>query len=200
MVRALLRVRARVLGELAEEDPEERPHEWPRQVKPLVGVVVAVVLRPPAKRAQQEPVQAVAQEVGLLGLHLHLVGAHVRQQLLGKDLARILDARLSRHANRRPALANEVQRHVLALDHERLLDRRPQHVEHRLVLEVIHDVLQDVLVRHKAQRAEDDDHGDLLPDVGDGHLDCLPRRTARACPCKHLQEHGGSRAVALLHQ
>ena len=48
------------------------------------------------------------------------------------------------------------------------------HLHHLGVVEVVDDVLEDVAVRHEAQRPEHDDHRDLLPDVRQDRNDALP--------------------------
>ena len=58
---------------------------------------------------QQQAVDHVAEEVGLLGL-AELADGHVGQQLALQDLARVLDAPLARHARHAAALADVVQR------------------------------------------------------------------------------------------
>lgn len=60
---------------------------------------------------QEEPVDHVAKEVGLLGLG-ELPDSHVGQQLALQDFARILDAALPRHSRHAAALAYVIQRHL----------------------------------------------------------------------------------------
>ena len=47
------------------------------------------------------------------------------------------------------------------------------HFHHLGVVEVVDDVLEDVAVGDEAERAEDDDDGDLLPDVQQDRDDAL---------------------------
>ena len=91
----------------------------------------------------------------------------VRQQLPRQDVPREGDPLGPRDAGRRRALADIVERRLLRLHGERLLDRRPQGVEHlRVPAQVVHDVLEDLLVVREAQRAEDDHDGHVGLDVG----------------------------------
>ena len=72
--------------------------------------------------------------------------------------------------------------HLLVLDGEGLLDGGPQRLHHLGVLEVVHDVLQDVLVRHKAQRAEEHQDGDVGADVGEIDHDRLAHPSGATAP------------------
>ncbi len=90
----------------------------------------------------------VAEEVGLP--RLAVVGhAHVGQRLLLQDLARVLDALLLGDAGARTARPNEVERHVLLLDDEGLVQRGFHHLHQLGVVKVVDDVFQDVPEKEK---------------------------------------------------
>ena len=65
------------------------------------------------------------QEVGLLGL-AEAADAHVRQQLLLQDVLGILDPMLPGHSRLRPTHTDEVEGHILLLNHKRFIERRLQ--------------------------------------------------------------------------
>eukprot|EP00958_Prasinococcus_capsulatus_P024156 scaffold3740_cov322-Prasinococcus_capsulatus_cf.AAC.2 len=124
----------------------------------------------------------------------HLV-PDVRQELLGQDLASVLEALLPSHPDGRATLSDEVQGHFLALDDEGLFKRWAQEVDHLGVIEVVHNVFQDVLVGHKPERAEHHHDGDLAANVRDRHPDELPRAVTR----EHAHRARAGRPVARLH-
>lgn len=64
-VYAALHIVAHVLLQLAEEQAEEAGQQRATQVQALVGIVVPVILRAPPQGYQQQPVDHVAEEVGL---------------------------------------------------------------------------------------------------------------------------------------
>jgi hypothetical protein len=64
----LLQVPVDVLRELLEEHAEEAGEERAGEVEALLAEVIAVVELAPLERGEQEPVDHVAKEVGLLGL------------------------------------------------------------------------------------------------------------------------------------
>mmetsp|Transcript_29662 Transcript_29662/g.73493 ORF Transcript_29662/g.73493 Transcript_29662/m.73493 type:complete len:317 (-) Transcript_29662:989-1939(-) len=163
-VDAPLGVQPHILGQLPEQLAEQHADERARHVHPLVSKVIAVVLAPPPHGAQQQAVHDVPQVIRLFGLAV-LVHSHVRQQLLLQDLLCVLDALVPRHTHRAAALPNEIQRHRLGLNDKCLLNGRPQQLHHLVVPEVVHDMLQDVLICHEAQRAEHHKHGDVCADV-----------------------------------
>ncbi len=72
--------------------------------------------------------------------------ADVRQELLLQQVSRVLHALLPHRPHDGTPLANVIQGHLLRLDGEGLLDGGAEQLQHGVVLEVIHNVLQDVLV------------------------------------------------------
>lgn len=62
---------------------------------------------------------------------------------------------------------------LLGLDGKGLLNGGPQGLHHLCVVEVVHHVLQDVLVGCEPQRTEDDEDGHIRADVGNGCPDGL---------------------------
>mmetsp|Transcript_16479 Transcript_16479/g.64296 ORF Transcript_16479/g.64296 Transcript_16479/m.64296 type:complete len:1268 (+) Transcript_16479:614-4417(+) len=187
---------ARLLGQLAEELAEEVGQQRAGQVEALVGVVVAVVRRPPLQAGQEQAVHDVSEEEHLARDRV-LVDAHVRQHLLeqlvhGHAHTPLLRQLLSLWQTG----ANEVQRQLLLLDHLCLAEARPHQLHHRSVREVVHNVLEDVLVCHVVERAEDEDDRHLLADVGHLRLDSSATRAALAL--EHLHVHGGRRLAACL--
>jgi hypothetical protein len=100
---------AHVLAKLAEELPKEARQEGAPEVEPLVGVVVAVVLGPPAERTGQEPVRHVPHKKGLARLTERRL-SDVGQQFFLEDLARVLDSFGARDADGRRALADVIER------------------------------------------------------------------------------------------
>jgi len=72
--------------------------------------------------------------------------------------------------------------HLLVLDGEGFLNGGPQRLHHLRVLKVVHDVLQDVLVRHKAQRTEEHKDGDVGADVRQVDHDGLPHTCGAPAP------------------
>ena len=65
LVHAALHVAAGVPGQLAEEHAEEVGQQRPAQIQALVGVVIPVILAAAPQRHQQQPMDHVAEEVGL---------------------------------------------------------------------------------------------------------------------------------------
>jgi hypothetical protein len=192
-----LRGLAHVLSQLPEQLPEEAREERPAEVEPLVRVVVAVVFLAPTERDEEQPVDRVPEEVRLPRLGARRA-AHVREELLLEELARVRDALLARRADRGAALADVVERDLLALDREGLFDRGAQRLEHLRVGKVVDDVLEDVAVGDKAERAEDDQNRDVGAHVGQRRADRLPRAARRARAAQHLDRHRRHRAVAAL--
>mmetsp|Transcript_7249 Transcript_7249/g.11396 ORF Transcript_7249/g.11396 Transcript_7249/m.11396 type:complete len:237 (+) Transcript_7249:2582-3292(+) len=176
-----LAVQAHVLAQLPKQLPEQHADEGPREVHALVAEMVAIVLVAAAQRAQQQPVHNISHVVRFFRLAI-LIHAHVRQELLLQDLLGVLDALLARHPHGTPALADVVQRDRLRLDDESLLNGRAQQLHHLVVVEVIHHMLEDVFVGHKAERAKHHKQGDVGADVWQGDSN-------------HARFHLGPRAV-----
>ncbi|GIX64653.1 uncharacterized protein BcabD6B2_40880 [Babesia caballi] len=173
-----------VLDHLPEERAEARGHQRPREVKPLLPEVVPVVLNDPAQPREQYAVHHVPQEVALLALAPGL-RAHVRQQVLPQQVPRVLNPGVQRRAHRGPTLPDEVEADLLRGVVRRLLQRRPHQREHLLVLEVVHNPLQNVPVGDAAERPEQDCDGDVGLEVGQGRhelavrLEAAPRDAQR---------------------
>lgn len=92
-----------VLGQLAEEHAEERREQGSGEIQTLRSKVISVVQLPPLQRREQEPVDHVPEEVGLLRV-LSLRHRHMREHLLLKDLLRVVDAPFaSESCDRSPA-------------------------------------------------------------------------------------------------
>lgn len=56
--------------------------------------------------------------------------------------------------------------YLLVVDGRGFLQGGTQELHHGRVVEIVADVLQDVLVRHKTKRAEHQDNGDVAPAQG----------------------------------
>ena len=163
-VHAPLAVQPDILGQLAEQLAEQHGNQRPREIHALVPEVIAIVLVASPQRAQQQPVHDVSQVVRLLRLAI-FINPDVREELLLQNLPGVLDALISGHPHGAATLADEIQRHLLGLDHLRLLDGRAEEVHHLVVAKVVHNVLEDILVCHEAERAEHHEQGNLRADI-----------------------------------
>mmetsp|Transcript_52108 Transcript_52108/g.110741 ORF Transcript_52108/g.110741 Transcript_52108/m.110741 type:complete len:312 (-) Transcript_52108:640-1575(-) len=185
-----------VLRQLPEQHPEQSPQQWPRQVQPLLPEVIPVVLVGASQLAHQQLVNSVPHEESLFGLAVFL-GPHVRKHLLLQYPCRVPDAIVLRDVLRRSPPPYEVQRYLLLLYHERLLEGRPEEVHHLPVREVVHHVLDDVAVGDVPQRAEYNHHGDVGANVRKGGSDLIPLDGPLPPLLVHLyvQRGGGPRGV-----
>ena len=145
----------------AEEVVHQRPHEF--QALVLEIVAVGGVLETRAHR--QEPEDHVAQVVRLF----RVIGfADVGQKIIRQNFECVLRA-----------LAFGQRRNVFngqGLGHHRprIVDRRRKHVNHVLVLvEVQQAHLDDRLVRHDTEGAEEDEEGNGFADIGHIHHNVL---------------------------
>ena len=201
-VDAPLAVQPDVLGHLAEELAEEHGDEGTGEVHPFVAEVIAVVLLLATERAQQQPVHDVTQKVRLLRLAV-LVDADVGEELLLENLLGVLDALRPGHPHRATTLADEVQRHLLRLNHLSLLDGVAEQLHHLVILEIVHEVLQDVLVRDEPERPEHHEEGNLCSDVRDGDADDTrlvlgARRVAEPCHARARRPRAALRGGSAL--
>ena len=166
-VQAALDVAPRVPHQLAEQGAEEAGQEGAAQVQALVGVVVPVVRAAAAQGHQQQAVDDVPKEVGLLGVRVGR-DPDVGQQLLLQRFPGPGDAVRPQRARVGATLAQVVERCFLGLDGERLFERGAQRLQQLGVPEVGRDVLHDLPVRAQAQGAEDDHDRHVRVDVGQG--------------------------------
>jgi hypothetical protein len=95
-----------------------------------------------------------------------LANADVGQHFLLQNFLGVTDSRLFGHSRLGPAGADEVQGHMLFLDHEGLVQTWLDQLHHFLILKVVNDVLQNVTIGHKAEGPENDDDVDLLIILG----------------------------------
>ena len=90
--------------------------------------------------------------------------------------------------------------YILVLDWEGFFNGGSQSFHHLRVLKVVHDVLQDVLVGHKAERSEEDQDGDVGADVGDVDHDGLPQASRPpGTPGQHLDGHAAAVPTTVFH-
>lgn len=69
-----------------------------------------------------------------------------------------------------------IQCDLLVLNDEGFLDRRFQQFKHRMVVEIVTNMFQNIAVSYDAKRSEDDDDGDIRLDIRQG---CFDRLTGR---------------------
>jgi hypothetical protein len=108
----LLKMTVNVLGQLAEEHPEERSEERTRQIESLGSKVISVVEIPPLQRREQETMDHVPEEVGLLSV-LALRHRDVGKHLLLEDLLGVVDSALLRQSRDRSSTTDEVESDLL---------------------------------------------------------------------------------------
>ncbi len=190
LVNELLCIHSHLLHEISEQPTEEEGKEGACQVQPLVAVVVTVVQFTTTECSKKEPVDHVAQEVGLPGL-AEVRNSNMRKHLLLKNFVCVsgkkgrwdwggLFCLGTKMGSLYPLLfgdawpgtsgANKVKSHILLLDDKGLIKGWLDHLHQLRVIKVVNNVLEDVPVGHKAQCTEDDHNGDLLLNVGqDSH-------------------------------
>ena len=140
----------------------------------------------------------IAQEEALARTRLPArVDADVRQEVLLEELDDVLDAALPRdllHLLR--ARADVVARGLDGRYRARLVDGRPQRLEHLRVLEVVDDVRDDLLVVLEVERAEDDDERHVCVHVGQDDADVAAAAVLSALAV-HDGAHGAARLVVV---
>mmetsp|Transcript_5657 Transcript_5657/g.11878 ORF Transcript_5657/g.11878 Transcript_5657/m.11878 type:complete len:546 (-) Transcript_5657:105-1742(-) len=164
LVETALQVPADVLGQFPEENPEESPQQRPGQVHAFFSEMVAVVLHRASQLAHEQFVDGVPEKITFFDLAAHL-RADVRQHLLLQDTGRVSDPIVLGDVLGAASSSNKIQRHVLPLDDEGLLERGPEDVHHLPVRQVVHDQLDDVAIRHVPKRAEHHHDGHVRTDV-----------------------------------
>lgn len=103
-----------VLGQLAEEHPEEGSEERTCEVKSLGTKVISVVEIPPLQRREQETMDHVSEEVGLLGV-LPLRHRDVGKHLLLQDLLGVVDSTLLGQSRDRSSTTDKVESDLCGL-------------------------------------------------------------------------------------
>ncbi len=191
----LLQVTIDIASDFAEEHAEQVGHKRTTKVDTLLAEVITVIDLTTVKGSQQETVDHVTEEVGLLGVGA-LRGGNVRQHLLLENLLCVDGTLRTRETGGGTTTTDEVKSNVAILDDESLFNAWLEHLEHGRVVEVVADVLQDFTIGHDAEGTEDNDNRDVVADVREGGANgvvCGFLLAAR----EELDLHGGDGLAAL---
>ena len=130
--------------------------------------------------ALQESVHHVTQEESFTGF-TSLALRNVRKQLLLHNIPRILDTAVMVHARlRRSSLGDEIQSNFTVLDDETFLDTWLQHFQHRGIVPVIANVVENVLIGNHTKCSENNHNRNIGLHVGKSRSDCRPESTLGA--------------------
>ena len=153
-----------VLHRHSEELTKRTSHEVASHIDSLLSEMVSVVLVDSPESAQQEPVNHIPDKETFSTLAV-LHRSHVGEHLLDQQVASILDTAFASRAGRGTALGDVVQGHVLGHDRSCFFQTRAEKSHHLRVSEIVHDPLDNVLIRDTPEGSEQDSNGDLRIDV-----------------------------------
>eukprot|EP00126_Sphaerothecum_destruens_P005881 Sdes_comp19093_c1_seq1m9747 len=160
--------------------------------------MIAIITLASGKRRQQKSMHRIPKIIRLLGLAI-VPNPNMRKHLLLQNLTRILDAAITRHSHGGSSRPNIIQRNQLLLNHKGFLQARFQHLSHLGILKIIHNMLQNIAIRNKPQRAKYHNNRNILPNVRNRSVNQLPQMapTTSARSRHHFHVHcaGGSCAA-----